>query len=62
MTAILVVVAIILLAALLVLSDLLNPEVKPAGKVMAVLSEGIPMVAAGVAIYFRNRALEKKAK
>ena len=45
MTAILVVVAIILLAALLVLSDLLNPEVKPAGKVMAVLSEGIPMVA-----------------
>ena len=45
MTAILVVVAIILLAALLVLSDLLNPEVKPAGKVIAVLSEGIPMVA-----------------
>ncbi len=45
MIAVIVVVAIILLAALLVLSDLKNPEVKPASKVMTVLSEGVPMVA-----------------
>ena len=45
MIAVIVVVAIILLAALLVLADLKNPEVKPAAKVMTVLSEGVPMVA-----------------
>ncbi len=44
-TAILIVLGLILLAALLVLSDLRNPEVKPAAKVMTVLSEGAPMVA-----------------
>ena len=44
-TAILVVIGIIVLAALLVFSDLRNPEVKLPGKVMTVLSEGVPMVA-----------------
>ena len=44
-TAILVIVGIILLAALLVFSDLKNPENKLPGKIMTVLSEGVPMVA-----------------
>lgn len=41
---ILIIAALIALAALLVLPDLRNPEVKPAAKVMTVLSEGVPMV------------------
>ena len=44
-TAIIVVAAIILLAALLVFADLKKPETGPAGKIMTVLSEGVPMVA-----------------
>ena len=44
-TAVLVVAAIILLAAILVFSDLKNPEIKLPGKIMTVLSEGVPMVA-----------------
>jgi TRAP-type C4-dicarboxylate transport system permease small subunit len=44
-TAIIVVAAIILLAAILVFSDLKKPETGPAGKIMTVLSEGVPMVA-----------------
>lgn len=45
MTAVIVVAAIILLAALLVFSDLKNPETGLPAKVMTVLSEGVPMVA-----------------
>lgn len=44
-TAIIVVAAIILLAALLVFAGLKKPETGPAGKIMTVLSEGVPMVA-----------------
>ena len=44
-TAILVIVGIILLAALLVFSDLKNPQNKLPGKIMTILSEGVPMVA-----------------
>ena len=45
MIAVVVVLGIILLAALLVFADLKNPEVSPVGKIMTVLSEGVPMVA-----------------
>ena len=44
-TAIIVVAAIILLAALLVFTDLKKTETGLAGKIMTVLSEGVPMVA-----------------
>ena len=44
-TAIIVVAAIILLAAILVFSDLKKPETGPVGKIMTVISEGVPMVA-----------------
>ena len=43
-TAIIVVAAIILLAALLVFSDLKKPGTSLPGKIMTVISEGIPMV------------------
>ena len=42
--AILIVLALIALAALLVFSDLKNPEVGIPGRIMTVLSEGVPMV------------------
>ena len=44
-TAIIVVAAIILLAALLVFSDMKKPGTSLPGKIMTVISEGIPMVA-----------------
>ena len=44
-TAILIVAALVVLAALLVFADLRKPDIGIAGKIMTVLSEGIPMVA-----------------
>ena len=45
MIAVIVVLAIVALAALLVFSDIRNPESKLPQKIMTVLSEGVPMVA-----------------
>ena len=45
MTTVIVVLAIVALATLLVFADLRSPEVSVPGKLMAVLSEGVPMVA-----------------